>query len=189
MPDDKPKKNEISAGFPSTSSEAGQGGTKAGEQEMVSISKDKLTEILGRMERLEQAADKSRLQWVDAGKKQAFVPRVRLNVYEDLEKRARYVIVMWAKVLDEVFVTTQGVPYEKQIIKLWLADEEDPTKDEGIYKTKTIEVEYLTFIRRTQKADAEIVKRENDTESGITIFHCKRLSDGKLFKVDSRIVN
>lgn len=150
---------------------------KKSEVKMVQIEETKLTELLQRMERLEASADKSRLQWYDAGKKPKELTRVRLNAYEDKEEQKTWVILGWDLIFDESFIDGHGLWREKQIIKLHLENKKD------------VEINYLDFIRRMKKQDSEVTGREVDDETGYTTLTVKRLSDSKIYKVDSRFIN
>lgn len=158
------------------------------KEELVQIPKSQLDSILNRLDILTSAADKSRLEWAmgqDPTKKKPLVRRVNLNVYEDPETSQRHVILGWKMVVDEVFVSTQGVPYEKQVIALYL----DGGK--GEVSGKPVNVNYVDFVRRTKKEAADILSITEKTEGDVRVkmLNVKIASTGRILDVNSTFVN
>lgn len=150
---------------------------------MVQIPESQLKEILTRLDILTTAADRSRLDFAMGSIEQKpIVRRVNLNIYRDLEKQNEFVILGWAMVIDEVFVTMQGLPYEKQIIRLYLEDADGQRSEKGV------DVDYLDFVRRTKKQAADILSTTT-TEDGKTFFKVKRVPDGKEYTIDKTFIN
>jgi hypothetical protein len=147
--------------------------------EMVSVPKDKLTELLNRLDRLESAADKGRLDQFDNANKKKELSRVRLNEYEDKENGARKVIMAWKMIIDEVSYESGRGYTEKQIIELTL---DDGSKAQLNYR------DFAIGKRRSQEP-AEILSRSKDEETGNEIMKVRRISDQKEFTVDSRFIN
>lgn len=154
-------------------------GPQVANSEMVAVPKAQLTEILSKLERLESAADKGRLESFDNANKPKELSRLRLNVYENPEDGSSKVIMAWKMVIDEV-IYNQGRGYlERQVIELTL---EDGSK---------VQLEYRDFTigKRRKQEIAEIMSRQKDETNGSEKFKVRRVSDKKEFEVDSRFIN
>lgn len=148
-------------------------------EETVSIPKAQLTELLARLERVESAADKGRLNQWDNQNKPKELTRVRLNVYHDAEKNTVNVIMAWRMVIDEVLYEVGRGYVEKQVIELDLED------------GKKVQLAYRDFAigKKRIQEPSEIISRQKDENTGIETFTVRRLSDQKEYKVDSRFIN
>lgn len=158
----------------------------ADQEETVSVPKSQLTEILKKVEALEEsnkrlsyAADRGRLDQFDNANKPKELTRVRLNVYEDPQEGVPKVIMAWKMIMDEVVYDRVRGYIEKQIIELTL---EDDTK---------VQVNYGDFSigKRRKQQPAEIVSRKKDEKSGNELLSLKRVSDGKEYEIDTRFIN
>jgi hypothetical protein len=152
---------------------------KESQEEMVSVPKSQLAEILWKVERLESTADRSRLEQFDNANKKKELSRVRLNVYDDKEKGEQKVIMAWRMTIDEVMYDSGRGYTEKQVIELTL---EDGTKVSLNYR------DFAIGKRRSQEV-AEILSRSKDEETGNELMKVRRVSDQKEFSVDSRFIN
>lgn len=149
------------------------------KKETVVMDKAQLTEILHKLDRLEQAADRNRLEQFDNKNKPKELTRVRLNVFENPKDGVRKVIMAWKMIVDEVVYDNYRGYFEKQIIQLTL---EDGLKVELPYSDFTIG-------KQRKQEPSEIVKRNKDEATGNEMFSLRRISDQKLFEVDSRFIN
>jgi hypothetical protein len=172
------KQPEGTVGEAATKAE-GSEGSQAANAEMVTVPRAQLTEILSKLERLESASDKGRLEAFDNANKPKELSRIRLNVYENPEDGSSKVIMAWRMVIDEV-IYNQGRGYvERQVIELTL---EDGSK---------VQLEYRDFTigKRRKQQVAEIISRQKDETKGSELFKVRRVSDQKEFEVDSRFIN
>jgi hypothetical protein len=153
--------------------------SEAPEEETVVVSKKQLTDILNKLERLEFATDKGRLEHYDNAQKPKELTRVRLNVYEDSVSGSPKVVMAWKMIINESGYDTVRGYYERQIIQL--------TFDDG----NTVEIPYTDFTlgKRRKQQQAEILSRSKDENTGFEIFKVRRVDDGKEFEVDSRFIN
>jgi hypothetical protein len=150
---------------------------------MVSVPEDMLKELVNKIGILERAVPAAGLAYaMGTAEKKPIIRRVNLNVYRDLEKQEERVILGWRTVIDEVFTTSQGFQHEKQIIRLFLED------DNGAMSEKGIDMDYTDFIRRLKKQPAEIMTTTT-TEDGKTMFKVRRVPDGKEYTIDKTFVN
>jgi hypothetical protein len=148
------------------------------EQEMVSVPKAQLTDILAKLERLESVADVGRLESFDNAHKTKALNRVRLNVLEAPQGGEPKVIMAWKMTVDEV-VYNNGRYIDRQVIELTL---EDDSKVQLDYR------EFAIGKKRSQQV-AELISRQKDEQMGTEIMKLRRLEDQKEFNVDSRFVN
>lgn len=149
------------------------------KEETIEIPKAQLADILHKLDRLEQAADRNRLEQFDNKNKPKELTRVRLNVYENPKDGVQQVIMAWKLIMDDVVYDQYRGYSEKQIEQLTL---EDGSKVELPYSDFTIG-------KQRKQQLAEIVSRKKDEAAGTEIFSLRRISDQKLFEVDSRFIN
>jgi hypothetical protein len=146
------------------------------QQEMVSVKKEKLDELLNRLSRLESAASKAGLSHYDEQHKGEKQTIIRLKTIDGK------VIISWDAMLkNTVEKNERGGWYEEQSIKL---NYEDGTNDV---------MPYVFFVRRYKFLPAVLVsetinRRLEDVEKfGDRIFELE--VDGKTYKVGSKFVN
>ena len=150
---------------------------EAKNKDVISVKKSVLDSILLKQEEqekelkvLREVADKSRLHWFEEKTKGVKVRVVKLTTFKGL------VILGWKTVIDEVFQDANGVWQEKQILEIHLEDGE---------KTS---LNYIDFVRRTEKIPAEIISKETNEEQGTETLKVKTKA-GKEYKIGIQFVN
>ncbi len=150
---------------------------KTKDKDVISVKKSVLDNILLKQEEqekelkvLREVADKSRLHWFEEKTKGVKIRTVKLTTFKGL------VILGWRMVVDEVFQDANGVWQEKQILEIHL---EDGTK---------ASLNYIDFVRRTEKITAEIISKEINEEQGTETLKV-RTKTGKEYKIGTQFVN
>lgn len=157
-----------------------------GNDNEVTVPKDLLKQILDKqeaqeelitkqnkeIERLTAAADKGRLVQYDMEHGGGtLIRRAKVSMWQGLP------VMGWQTIKDEVGIVDR-VLREIQIVKLFC--------DDGSKDFKEFEVDYIDFVRNTQKVEGEIVEQAK-TKSGD--YYTIRMSDGKEYKLDIRFIN
>lgn len=142
---------------------------KEEESQTVTVNKKALEEVMGRLKRLESAADVGRLGHYDEKNKETIKHIVLLSTWDGK------VIVGWKMIKDDV-QKVNGIWREYQIIQVKLEDD------------TIIDLPYLQFSQEVVKVDAEILSRTKESDGHETL-KVLRKSDGKEYLLDVTFVN
>jgi hypothetical protein len=139
-------------------------------EETVTIKKEKLDELMARLERVEFAASKSHLANYDEKNKSELGKTVKLRVLDGK------VVISWDSMIkNSVEKTPTGVWREEQIVNLHFEDETFQ------------EIELVYFNRRFTHIVAEVIS-ETKTNDGNLIYKVKT-DDGRSYEIDGRFIN
>jgi len=142
---------------------------KEKEEKLVTIEESKLADIMARMERLESAASKARLQNFDSKNKEKGGKRVNLRVIDGK------VITGWKMTKDLVEKTPTGVWKEDQQIELTFEDGKSET------------VPYVVFTRRYTYLPMDVKKEVKEEDGSITFVG--KTADEKEYSIKDVFVN
>lgn len=180
--------------------------TAATKEEMVTVPKGVLEEVLAGQKRMEEAldvktkeierltyaADRSRLGIFDQRNNGGqLIRKMSVGVWEEPDGKGGQISSIvrgWKMVRDEVNLEDNGGIrrlVEIQTIRLFL--------DQGVDKAtgkenpfKEVDVEYIRFYRQVKRTTGEVVKESRD-ENGE--YRTLRLEDGRTIDMDIRFVN
>lgn len=143
---------------------------------MTKETETQLEELMAKVERLEKAASKKRLDYVDSKNKGDHGKTVGLRMLNGL------VVTSWRMVKDLVEQTPSGVWKEDQQIEVTYEDD------------KKEKMTYIIFSRRYSSLLAEVIsetklnKQEDIDKYGDTLFKVET-EDGKKYEIGSTFVN
>lgn len=145
-------------------------------KEKIEVDKSQLDEMMAKIERLEKAASKKRLDYVDSKNKDDHGKTISLRMLNGL------VVTSWRMTKDLVEQTPSGVWKEDQQIEV--------TYEDG----KKEKMTYVIFSRRYTALLAEVTsetklnKQEDIDKYGDTLFKVET-EDGKKYEIGSTFVN
>jgi hypothetical protein len=137
--------------------------------DVIEITKSEMKQMLERINRLEMAADKSRLAVYDERMKKVTARKASLTSYEGK------IVVGWKMIEDIVEKLPTGIWVEKQILELRFLDE------------TSLVVPYQTFVSRYKKIDCLIKSEKIDDQDQKT--YTVELIDGRLLEIGEQFIN
>ena len=140
--------------------------------EMVEVSKDKLTKMLERIDRLESAASKRQLAKYDSSHKETNNKIVRLRTLKGK------VIIKWSNMILNTVERNPKTGYwqEDQVVNI-------------LYEDKTSEeMPYIIFARRHEFIPAIVISESKSSKTGKITYELKT-DDGKKYSVLETFIN
>ena len=138
-------------------------------KETVTINKETLDDLMNRLKRVEQAADKSRLAKFDEANKGKLIRQYRIRTF------GGKVVTSWSDMIDNTV--------EKDVNGKW---KEDQTV-ELTYEDKTKEVmPYVIWDRNLKRIDSELI---SETKVGDDVIFKLRTEDGNEYELNNKFVN
>jgi len=150
------------------------------DSDTVEVSKETLQKLLERLDILEEAADKGRLERVTALKNgnKKLVKKVNVSTYQDR------IVVGWKSVRDDVFFDREGKLHEDQVVALFFHKGKTDSKGNLLPEA---ELNIQSFARLTKRLECEILEESKDQEGNITLL----LEDksGQQFRIGLDFIN
>lgn len=154
----------------------GKGATK---KETVEIEKSVLAKLIERMEILEEAADKGRLERVKGLRNNdKLVKKVNLGTYDGR------IVVGWKAIKDDVWFDQEGKMHEEQIVELYF---HEGKKDKEGKLVAEAQMNVQSFSRRLKRLVCEVVEESKDRNGNTTLTVVT--PEGKEIKVDLSFIN
>jgi hypothetical protein len=150
--------------------------TKEEKEELVTINKSELDDLIKRLARVEYAADKARVERFDSKSRKNIIPVISLRTFNGK------IIVGWKMIEDIVEKDTDGSYYEKQTIELTYSD------------GKTEKMPYLKFGKNYKKIPCTLVSKtemmsEKDIATKGHFVFTLETPDGEKIEVGDLYVN
>lgn len=140
------------------------------KEEKVEISKTVLSKLLERVDDLENAADRRRLENVQSRRNEGkLVKRARISFFEGKA------VVGWKKIKDDVYTDKDGRLHEDQVIEIFFED------------GKSTETDYRTFSRVSTKKEGEVIGESKDKEGNEN--YKIQMDDGREYDIDIKFIN
>lgn len=138
-----------------------------------------IKELTDRLEIVESASDRGRMEGILSRRRKAPTPVVLVSYFDDKP------VMAWEMVLDEVYQDSGGTWNEKQVVEIHMQD--------GSAK----KLSYIDFQRLLKKKQAEIVtrtpKEEEDVETGVVFrtetFTVKVLETSEVLELSGSFIN
>jgi len=161
---------------------AAKGKGKAGKKEAgetIEIEKSVLAKLIDRLDILEEAADKGRLERVKGLRNNdKLVKKVNLGVYDGR------IVVGWKAIKDDVWFDQEGKMHEEQIVELYF---HEGKKDKEGHLVAEAQMNVQSFSRRLKRLICEVVEESKDRNGNTTLTVVT--PEGKEIKVDLSFIN
>ena len=146
----------------------------------IAVSKDLMDKLLKRLDILEEAADKGRLERVTALKNQSknLIKKVSLSTYDGR------VIIGWKSIKDDVFFDREGKLHEDQVVAVYFHNGKKDSEGKLIPEA---ELSIQSFARLTKKLECEIVSESKDREGNTTLVVVDK--DGREITIGLDFIN
>lgn len=146
---------------------------------MVEVEKATLDKILSRMEMLEEAADKGRLERVRALRNtDKILKKVNLSTYNGR------IIIGWRSIKDDVFFDREGKMHEDQVVELYFYN--GKTNKEG-QPLPEAELNIQSFSRLLKRISCEVIEESKDKNGNINLT--VTTPDNQEIKIDLNFTN